>query len=180
MYFFVINREQNKRLVHLETARSAPPTPSSLSDFATPPGQKLKTDLGTPESDLTPLGNESFSSANSEVTPQMDKLSLGRGRGRPRKKLSYSLNMDDFPETGTQEEKDKYLKKKQTELWRFKTLSGPKAAEHRAKENERVKKYQQRKKAEKLSSSLSAPPKEEDSDSDDSLTDRKREQSRKR
>ena len=96
------------------------------------------------------------------------------------KKLNYSLNMEDFPETGTQEEKDKYLKKKQTELWRFKTLTGPKAAEHRAKENERVKRYQQRKKAEKQSSSLSAPPKEEDSDSDDNLTDRKREQSRKR
>ena len=184
MYFFVINREQDKQLVHLETARTAPPTPSSLSDFATPPGQKLRTDLGTPESDLTPLGNESFLSGNSEVTPQMDKLSLGRGRGRPRKKLNYSLNMEDFPETGTQEEKEKYLKKKQTELWRFKTLTGPKAAEHRAKENERVKKYNQRKKAEKesskQSSSLSAPPKQEDSDSDDNLTDRKREQSCKR
>ena len=169
----------------MESARAAPPTPSSLSDFNTPRGQKKSSrDFTSPESDLTPLGNESFSSGNSEMTPQMDKLTLGRGRGRPRKKLNYSIDMDDFPTDGTEEEKEKYLKKKSTELWRFKTLSGSKAAEHRAKENERVKRYYQRKKAEKEGSKPSATGisehGENDDETDGSSTERKKELSRKR
>ena len=83
------------------------------------------------------------------MTPQMDNLSLGQGCGRPRKKLDYTINMEDFPTDGTQEEKDKYMKKKSSELWRLKMLSSESAAEHRAKENARVKKYYEKKKAEK-------------------------------
>ena len=183
--FFTYIRKQNERIATLETARAAPPTPLSLSDFNTPQGQKTSNkDFTSPESDLTPLGNESFSSGNSEMTPQMDKLSLGRGRGRPRKKLNYSIDMDDFPTDGTEEEKDRYLKKKSTELWRFRTLTGSKAAEHRAKENERVKRYYHRKKAEKEGSQPSATGSiehgERDEESEDSVTERKKELSRKR
>ena len=182
---FTYIRNQNERIATLESARAAPPTPSSLLDFNTPRGQKKSnTDFTSPESDLTPLGNESFSSGNSEMTPQMDKLTLGHGRGRPRKKLNYSIDMDDFPTDGTEEEKDRYLKKKSTELWRFRTLTGAKAAEHRAKENECVKKYYQHKKAEKEGSKPSATGSiehgENDEESDGSVTERKKELSRER
>ena len=133
----------------------------------------------SPES--TPVGNESVSSGNSEITPKMDSLNLGRGRGRPRKKLNYSINMDDFPEDGTKEEQDKYLKKKQSELWRFKKLSGDEAAEHRAKENARVKEYYHRKKADKgKTSTVSVPQDDDENGSEEDVSQKKREQSRKR
>ena len=131
--------------------------------------------------ETTPMGTGSVSSGNSEITPKMDSLTLGRGRGRPRKKLNYSIDMEDFPEHGTKEEQEKYLKKKQTELWRFKKLSGDEAAEHRAKENVRVKNYYYRKKAEKSgSSTVSVPPDDTDNASEESIAEKKREQSRKR
>ena len=113
------------------------------------------------------------------MTPQMDKLSLGKGRGRPRKKLDYKIDMDDFPVDGTPQEKDRYLKKKTSEMWRLKKLSGEDAAEHRAKENARVKEYNKRKKAEKTcSSTQSVAP--EDDDIEDVIVDKKKEQSRLR
>ena len=89
--------------------------------------------------------------------------------------------MEDYPEDGTKEEQDKYLKKKQTELWRFKKLSGDEAAEHRAKENASVKNYYYRKKNEKsASSTVSVPPDDTDNVSEESVAQKKREQSRKR
>ena len=87
--------------------------------------------------------------------------------------------MEDYPEDGTKEEQEKYLKKKQTELWRFKKLSSDEAAEHRAKENERVKAYYHRKKAEK-SSTVSVPPDADDNGSEEDVTEKKCQQSRKR
>ena len=59
--------------------------------------------------------------------------------------------MDDFPKDGTEEEKDKYICKKTTELWRFKKLTSVNSAEYRAKENARVKEYQRRQKGKALS-----------------------------
>ena len=78
-------------------------------------------------------------------------MSLGRGRGRPRKNLMVPTT-DDFPYDGTQEERDKYLKKKMTEMWHFKKLTSTGSAKYRASENARVKEYQRKKKLEKESS----------------------------
>ena len=152
------------------------------SEFLTPQSEVCKTSLFTsPETpDTVQTGNDSFSSGgNSEMTPQMGKLSLGKGRGRPCKKLDYKIDMDDFPVEGTAEEKYRYLKKKTSEMWRLKKLSGEDAAEHRAKENARVKAYNQRKKAEKIaSSSQSVAP--EDDEVQEVIVEKKKEQSRLR
>ena len=55
---------------------------------------------------------------------------------------------DDYLVDGTEEEKDKYLKKKNTELWHFRKLSSESSAKYRAAENERVKAYNKKKKDE--------------------------------
>ena len=81
--------------------------------------------------------------------------------------------MDDFPQDGTDEEKTKYIRKKTTELWRFKKLTSSNSAEYRAKENARVKKYQKRKAQEKRKS-------EESTTSNDKEVERKRKLSRAR
>ena len=78
-------------------------------------------------------------------------MSLGRGRGRPRKNLVVP-STDHFLYDGTPEERDRYLKKKNTEMWRFKKLTSTGSAEYRARENVRVKEYQRKKKMEKESS----------------------------
>ena len=83
--------------------------------------------------------------------PEFSKMSLGRGRGRLRKNLVMPTT-DDFQYDGSQEEKDKYLKKKTTEIWRFRKLTSNGSAEYRASENARVKEYRKKKKFEKESS----------------------------
>ena len=77
---------------------------------------------------------------SSTITPEFSKLKLGKGRGRPRKQL-VQPTIDDFPNDGTEEEKSKYIRKKTTEMWRFKKLTSSDSAEYRAKENARVKEY---------------------------------------
>ena len=78
-------------------------------------------------------------------------MSLGRGRGRSRKNLVVP-STDDFPYDGTPGERDRYLKKKNTEMWHFRKLTSTGSAEYRARENARVKEYQKKKKMEKESS----------------------------
>ena len=86
---------------------------------------------------------------STSMTPDFSKMSLGRCHGRPRKPLQ-APDTDDYPLVGaSQEEINKYVKKKTTELWRFKKLSSSNSAEYRAAENKRVKDYQKNKKQEK-------------------------------
>ena len=94
---------------------------------------------------------DTLSVSSTGTTPEFSKMSLGRGRGRPRKNLVVP-STDDFPYDGTLEERDRYLKKKNTEMWHFKKLTSTGSAEYRARENERVKEYQRKKKMEKESS----------------------------
>ena len=54
---------------------------------------------------------DTLSVSSTGTTPEFSKMSLGRGRGRPRKNLVVP-STDDFPYDGTQEERDRYLKKK--------------------------------------------------------------------
>ena len=129
----------------------------------------------TPETPATPgqYSNisdvESLGSEASSVTPEMSKLSLGKSRGRPRKVIEKP-SMDDFPFEGSQEEQKRYIAKKNTEMWRYKKLTGANSAEYRKKEVERVKTYQQRKKREA----------EETDESSESSKERKRKQQRVR
>ena len=128
-------------------------------DFTTPPSkghspsvlsaQGLNSPRSVSDNYISDVDTLSVSSTG--TTPEFSKMSLGRGRGRPRKNLVVP-STDNFPYDGTQEERDRYLKKKNTEMWHFKKLTSTGSAEYRTKENARVKEYQKKKKMEKESS----------------------------
>ena len=54
---------------------------------------------------------DSVDTSSTTVTPDFSRMKLERGRGRPRKKL-VTPTIDDFPNEGTDEEKTKYIRKK--------------------------------------------------------------------
>ena len=121
--------------------------PKSL--FTTPQSKKASA-AGSPNTpasivEVSDIETLSVSSDHSSVTPELGKLSLGRGHGRPRKEL-IKPTFEDFPIDGTDEEQKRYVKKKCTELWRFNKLTGSGASEYRQSELERVKGYQDKKK----------------------------------
>ena len=70
---------------------------------------------------------------------------IGKKKGRPRKELLPPTD-DDFPHDGTEEEKKRYKNRKKIAAWHYKQNTGPDAAEHRRKENERSKQYYRSKK----------------------------------
>ena len=166
-------RESNECIATLEKDKRqhtlfATPPPDSMPkthfspkelDFTTPPSKGHSPsvlsaqDLNSPGSvgDSYISDVDTLSVSSTGTTPEFSKMSLGRGRGRPRKNLMVPTT-DDFPFDGTPEERDKYLKKKTTEMWRFKKLTSSNSAEYRARENARVKEYQRKKKMEKESS----------------------------
>ena len=63
----------------------------------------------------------------------MQSMSLGRGRGRPRKDL-VEPSLDGYPADGTEEEKKQWLCMKCMEQWRYNILTSNKAEEYREKE----------------------------------------------
>ena len=70
-------------------------------------------DLNSPRSvsDSYISDMDTLSVSSTGTTPEFSKMSLGRGRGRTRKNLVMPTT-DDFPYNGSQEERDRYLKKK--------------------------------------------------------------------
>ena len=76
----------------------------------------------------------------SSVTPDMSKLILGRGHGRPHKQL-VKPTFDDFPIEGSEQEQKRYIKKKCTEMWRYNKLMGSDALDYQQSELEHVKGY---------------------------------------
>ena len=195
MFFY---RESNARLTSLEKQSSTPPIPPIQPPNSTPkpghlpPQQLFYTPRGdmppgygvplTPSTPATPLNSSRISDVESldsndttTVTPEFSKMKLGRGRGRPRKELKQPT-VDDFPKDGTDEEKDKYIRKKTTELWRFKKLTSSSSAEYRAKENARVKEYLRNRKGKGKNKSGG----DESTTSNDEEGERKRQLSRAR
>ena len=93
-------------------------------DFNTPQSMKRHSGsfMGTPSTPATPLNSDHISDVDSlsskntytSVTPDMQKLNLGRCRGQPRKEL-MEPNMDDYPVNATEEEQQRYIHKKNTE-----------------------------------------------------------------
>ena len=158
----------------METARlTGPSTPSSAGDFQSPGGKSV---VSTPS--MTSPGSVGGGSAGeTSLTPWMEKLTMGRGRGRPRKELKYTVDYSDFPKDGTESEQERYCSKKRTELWRLKTLTGPDSAEHRQKERIRVNKYHQKKREEKKVAAAGVPEVEDD---DDEVEEKSKGQSRVR
>ena len=167
------------------------PEPSGLQpkglQFSTPTSTGRRTCKAknitpqTPQTPETPQSSdrmsdvESLSSNDTTCTPQMDKLSLGKGRGRPRKEVKPPT-MDDFPYDGTEEERTRYIKAKTSEMWRFKKKIGDQAA-YRKSELNRVNAYNKKKKAEKAAKAASVPS---ESESQEEETDRKKKLSRER
>ena len=84
-----------------------------ILDFNTPKSRKRCSGsfMGTPSTPATPLNSDRISDVDSlssentymSVTPDMQKLNLGRCRGWPRKEL-VEPNMDDYPVDATEEE----------------------------------------------------------------------------
>ena len=171
-------------------------TPTTLASGLQPKGLKFSTPTSTgrrtrktksitPQTPQTPETSQSSSDRISDVqslssndttcTPQMDKLSLGKGRGRPRKEVKPPT-MDDFPYDGTEEERTCYIKAKTSEMWRFKKKIGDPTA-YRKSELNRVNKYNKKKKAEKAAKTASTSS---ESESQGDETDRKKKLSRER
>ena len=61
--------------------------------------------------------------------------------------------MDDFPFGAMEEEQRKYIRKKNTERWRYNKLMGSEAASYRQSELNRVNSYNKKKKTAKESDS---------------------------
>ena len=93
--------------------------PKSLFTTSKSSSSRNTSNAGTPQAPFVEiLDIESISSehtSGTSCTPDMSKLSIGRGRGRPHKQL-VKPNYDDFPIEGTDEEQKKYIKKKRTEI----------------------------------------------------------------
>ena len=66
--------------------------------------------------------------------------------------------MDSFPEHGTSEWKQKWLKMKATEIWRYNMLTNNQGAEYRRHENAHVREYNCKKKAAAAASASQLPP----------------------
>ena len=112
-----------------------------------PPTPLTPETLQTPQENVSDIESGSSVSTTS-LTPDFSGLNMGKKRGRPRKQLEVP-SMEDFPVDGNPDEKTKYIRKKTTEMWRFKKLSSKDSAEYRKKESERVRAYQKKKKLEK-------------------------------
>ena len=111
-------------------------------------------------SQSTPGYNPSpTSSLQSSLTPSLQSMSIGRGKGRPRKQL-VAPTLDGFLIGGTEDDKQKWFHKKCTEQWWYNILTSNKAAEFREKERARYKAaYHARKeKKAEASAAVGTPP----------------------
>ena len=101
----------------------------------------------TPQHDrLSDVDSLSSENMNSSVTPDIQKLNLGKRRGRPRKEL-VKPTMDNFPFGASKEEQCRYIRKKNTEKWCYNKLVGSDAASYGQAEINRVNTYNRKKKS---------------------------------
>ena len=131
-----LEKEKEKQQGNEIKAKDSVPTPESMPkpnlqpnrlDFSTPRSgaQKTRSKIGTPLTLATPstpdtarISNIESLDASSEagssissMTPDLARLNLGRGRGRPRKEMTKPT-MEDFPLDGSEEEQKKYIARK--------------------------------------------------------------------
>ena len=112
---------------------------------------------GTPTTPVTPPSSVISPASSSSLTPGMQSMNIGRGRGRPRKQL-IEPSMEGFPEHGTGDEKHRWLKMKATELWQYNMLTSDQSAEFRKKENACVCEYYRKKKVAEAAAASGQPP----------------------
>ena len=112
---------------------------------------------GTPTTPVTPPSSVISPASSSSLTPGMQSMNFGRGRGRPWKQL-IEPSMEGFPEHDTGDEKHRWLKMKVTELWRYNMLTSDQSAEFRKKENAHVCEYYCKKKVAEAAAGSGQPP----------------------
>ena len=122
------------------TPQSKPPIPSAAS---TP---NLDAESLTPSSSIgcSPLSTTS----SSTLTPNLDSMKLGCGRGRPHKEIT-PIDFSDFPHNASKKEQEKWAKRKNMERWRYAKKMGPKSHEYRQAESKHSLEYYYKKKEEK-------------------------------
>ena len=148
MYFF--SGDKHRGQPHLEPCQlqfQAIPETLKSSEIHVP---------GTPTTPVTPPSTISPASSLS-LTPDMQSMNIGRGRGRPWKQL-IEPSMEGFPEHGTSEEKNRWLKMKVTELWRYNMLTSDQSLEFRKKKNARGCEYYRKKKVAQAAAASGQPP----------------------
>ena len=131
--------------------------PSGVGDTPETPESatvSLASSLSTPGYDPNPT-----SFLQSSLTPSLQSMSIGRGKGRPRKQL-VAPTLDGFPIDSTEDEKQKWFNKKCTEQWWYNILTSNKAAEFREKERVRCKAAYHARKEKKVeaSAAVGTPP----------------------
>ena len=107
--------------------------------------------LTTPETGASEFASPA--SSHSSLTPTMQKISIGRGCGRPHKQL-VEPTYEGYPADGTKEEKARWLKMKAMEQWCYNILTSNKAVEYHESERKCVSEYNKHK---KLSTAISQP-----------------------
>ena len=76
----------------------------------------------------------------------MQSMTIGRGKGRPRKQL-VEPSLEGYPADESEEEKKRWLRMKCSEMWRYNVLTSDRAEEYREKEKARCKAAYHAKKA---------------------------------
>ena len=125
-------------------------------DYNQPPGILDTPKSSRPSLPTTPeTGASEFAgpaSSHSSLTPTMQKISIGRGHGRPCKQLVEPTY--EGPADGTKEEKARWLKMKAMEQWCYNILTSNKTAEYHENERKCVSEYNKHKKS---STAISQP-----------------------
>ena len=118
------------------TPQSKPPIPSAAS---TP---NLDAESLTPSSSIgcSPLSTTS----SSTLTPNLDSMEFGHGRGRLCKEIT-PVDFSDFPHNASKKEQEKWAKRR----WRYAKKMGPKSHEYRQAESKCSLEYYYKKKEEK-------------------------------
>ena len=89
-----------------------------------------------------------LSTSSSTLTPNLDNMKLGCGRGRPHKELT-PVDYSDFPYNALKKEPEKWQKRKNMEKWRYAKKTGSDSHEFRQAESKRSLEYYYKKKGKK-------------------------------
>ena len=132
-------------------------------DYNQPPGILDTPKSSRPSVPTTPeTGASEFlspASSHSSLTPTTQKISLGRGCGRPCKQL-MEPTYEGYPADSMKEKKARWLKMKAMEQWCYNILASNKVAEYFESERKHVSEYNKCKKSSTATSQPKDKPEE--------------------